>query len=187
MKIYKTLWLESEITCLCLLLLKSAAVNVASLLSYKTGKFSIHSVRFYQKLTGWIKKQMDTKDLILKGTFELFGSSLRKGNILSMHLYEDFCATYKLKGNMLSSLWKKKIFVHITQHQSLQYRLTAKPSGIQSTELSSVWHPGSSLLRMETQDPFNFTNIWFYVLLCPADTFLSFTLENPLISHGVDN
>lgn len=40
---------------------------------------------------------------------------------------------------------------------------------------------------METQAPSNFTNICFYLLLCPADTFLPFTLESPLISHGMDN
>lgn len=132
--------------------------------------------------------QMDAKSFyfILKSTFELFGSSFRKEKILSMQLYEDL---------MLYTNWKvlcylhleKKNFVHIAHHEGLKYCVTAKPSGIQSTELSFVWHPGSSLLQMETQAPFNFTNIFFYHLLCSADTFLSFTLENSLISHGIDN
>lgn len=128
--------------------------------------FQLHSLLFCQKLFSTRNIQMDAKSFyfILKSTFEVFGSSFRKEKILSMQLYEDL---------MLYTNWKvlcylhleKKNFVHIAHHEGLKYCVTAKPSGIQSTELSFVWHPGSSLLQMETQAPFNFTNI-FFIIYC---------------------
>lgn len=130
---------------------------------------------------------MHTKNFFftLKSTFELFRSSPRKEKIF-IKAAGCLWGPYATNWYHVILTCEKKHFVHITQHEGLQKCLTAKPSGSQSTELSIVWHPGSSLLRMETQAPFNFTNICFYLLLCPEDNFLSFTLASPLISYGMD-
>lgn len=166
---------------LFVLLLKSVAVNVV----FSTYLQNREVVFNYILCFSTRNLQMDTKNFyfILKSTFELLGSSPRKEGVLSMHLCEDLMLQFQTNWKILCYLTlEKKNFVH-SQHEGLQNCLTAKPSGIQSTELSIVWHPRSSVLRMETQAPFNFTNICFYLLLCSADTFLPFTLESLLISH----
>jgi len=180
-------YLECYIIRLCVLLLTNVEVNVDFLVIHKTDKwFSLtlctslaeicadgHSVfLFHFKKHSWTVWEFtfEREDFISAAVF-LWGPY----------------ATFKLKGIMLSWLWKREVLVHLIQHEGLQHCLTARPSGIQSTELSIVWYAGSSWLRMKTQTPFHFTNTFFFLLLLPADPFLLFSLEGPLIRHRMDN
>lgn len=111
--------------------------------------------------------QMDTKFfyLTLKSTLEMFGSSPMKEKTFTSApgcLWGLF-AIFKLKSVILLWLWKSYCTYNSYISAWRPPALTAKPSGIQTTELFIVWYPGSSLMRMKTPAPFHFTNFFFFL------------------------
>lgn len=100
--------------------------------------------------------------LKLSGHFESFSLNLFEAHLCESRLYRHSWMhvrtlyIFTLQGIMLSWPRQRKVLVHIIHYEDigLQHCLTAKPSGIQSTELSIVLHPEHSLLRVKSQLPF---------------------------------
>lgn len=143
--------------------------------------FHLHSVLSYQKLTDGHKAFLLH---FKKRSWTIWQFTYKREDFISAAgcLWGHY-ATFKLKGIIMTL---EKVLAHIIQHEGLQHCLTAKPSGIRSTELSIVWYPGSSPLRMKIQAPFHFTNSFMFLLLLPAVTFLPLTLDSPLIRNGME-